>query len=83
MLRGLHDTTVPMLYAAFGYWIVGLGVAVGLGFGLNWGGIGIWIGLACGLAVVSVLMITRWNQRACLRLGAAPSGSAPHHLPVA
>lgn len=63
MLRGLHDTKVPMLYAAFGYWVVGLGVAVGLGFGLRWGGVGIWIGLACGLAIVSVLMIGRWNRR--------------------
>jgi MATE family multidrug resistance protein len=82
MLRGLHDTTVPMLFAAFGYWIVGLGVAVGLGFGLGWGGIGIWIGLASGLAVVAVLMITRWIRRDRLRLG-RPSGDVVLHAPVA
>jgi MATE family multidrug resistance protein len=69
MLRGLHDTRMPMLYAAFGYWVVGLGVGVGLGFGLGWGGIGIWIGLAAGLAVVALLMIARWIRRD--RLGLA------------
>ena len=32
MLRGLHDTRVPMLFALFGYWVVGLGVGVWLAF---------------------------------------------------
>jgi MATE family multidrug resistance protein len=68
MLRGLHDTTIPMLYAAVGYWIIGLGVGVGLGFGLGWQGVGIWVGLATGLAVVAILMITRWMRREKLGL---------------
>ena len=68
MLRGLHDTTVPMLFAAFGYWVVGLGVALGFGFGLGWGGVGIWTGLATGLAVVALLMIARWMRRENLGL---------------
>ena len=63
MLRGLHDTKMPMLFAAFGYWVVGLGIALWLGFHLGWGGIGIWIGLASGLAVVAVLMLLRWLRR--------------------
>jgi MATE family multidrug resistance protein len=68
MLRGLHDTTVPMLYAAFGYWVIGLGVGVGLGFGLGWQGVGIWVGLASGLAIVAVLMLVRWLRRERLGL---------------
>ncbi len=68
MLRGLHDTTVPMIYAAFGYWIVGLGTGVGLAFGLGWQGVGIWAGLAAGLALVAVLMIGRWLRRERLGL---------------
>jgi MATE family multidrug resistance protein len=68
MLRGLHDTTVPMLFAAFGYWIVGLGVGVGLAFGLGWQGLGIWTGLAAGLAIVAVLMVSRWMMRERLGL---------------
>ena len=68
MLRGLHDTTVPMVYAGLGYWVIGLGVGVGLGFGLDWKGVGIWAGLASGLAVVAVLMLGRWMRREKLGL---------------
>jgi MATE family multidrug resistance protein len=77
MLRGLHDTSVPMIYAAVGYWVIGLGVGVGLAFGLRWGGIGIWIGLASGLAVVSVLMLNRWMGRERLGLLVQPPGVTP------
>jgi MATE family multidrug resistance protein len=68
MLRGLNDTRVPMLYAAFGYWVVGLSVGVALAFGFGWKGVGIWVGLATGLAVVAVLMIVRWSRRERLGL---------------
>jgi MATE family multidrug resistance protein len=68
MLRGLQDTTVPMIFAAFGYWVAGMGTALWLGFGLGWHGVGIWIGLAAGLAIVSVLMLSRWLRRGRLRL---------------
>lgn len=69
MLRGLHDTTVPMIYAACGYWVIGLGVGLALAFGAGWRGLGIWIGLAAGLAVVALLMLIRWTRRERLRLG--------------
>ena len=69
MLRGLHDTAWPMAYALFGYWVVGIGIGVWLTFYRDMGGIGVWIGLASGLAVVSVLMMTRWARRE--RLGLA------------
>jgi MATE family multidrug resistance protein len=68
MLRGLHDTRVPMVYAALGYWVVGLATGVGLGFGLGWQGMGLWVGLAAGLASVSVLMLVRWVRRERLGL---------------
>ena len=48
MLRGLHDTRVPMVFALFGYWAIGLGVGVALAFSMDWRGIGIWTGLAVG-----------------------------------
>jgi MATE family multidrug resistance protein len=63
MLRGLHDTRVPMVYALFGYWAIGLGVGVALAFALDWRGIGIWMGLAAGLGMVAVLMLWRWSRR--------------------
>jgi multidrug resistance protein, MATE family len=68
MLRGLQDTTVPMFFAAFGYWVVGIGVGAWLGFRGGWGGVGIWVGLASGLAIVAVLMLTRWTARERLGL---------------
>jgi MATE family multidrug resistance protein len=75
MLRGLQDTRMPMIYAAFGYWGVGLSVGIWLGFGLDWRGVGIWIGLATGLGVVAVLMVTRWLARE--RLGLLQWTDAP------
>jgi MATE family multidrug resistance protein len=68
MLRGLHDTRVPMVAAAIGYWAIGLPLGVVLAFPLGFAGIGIWIGLATGLAVVAVALIHRWVARQRLRL---------------
>jgi len=68
MLRGLHDTRVPMLFALFGYWGIGIGVGAWLAFRAGWAGQGIWAGLALGLAIVSMLMLIRWSRRARLGL---------------
>jgi MATE family multidrug resistance protein len=68
MLRGIHDTTVPMLFAALGYWAIGFATAILFGFHLGWGGVGVWIGLAAGLAMTAVLMMTRWARRERLGL---------------
>jgi MATE family multidrug resistance protein len=67
-LRGLQDTRVPMYFALFGYWLPGLGTAIGLGFFTPLAGLGIWIGLAVGLIVVALLMLQRWARRARLGL---------------
>jgi MATE family multidrug resistance protein len=67
-LRGLSDTAVPMMLAIFGYWAVGLPVAYGLGFVAGWRGVGIWLGLACGLAFVAVVLVTRFALRERLGL---------------
>jgi len=68
MLRGLHDTRVPMVYAGLGYWVIALPLAVVLGFNFHLGGTGIWAALALGLAIVAVLMTMRWHKRAELGL---------------
>ncbi len=67
-LRGLGDTKVPLLYALFGYWVVGLSLSLGLGFGAGWGGVGVWFGLAGGLAVVAILANRRFANREVLGL---------------
>jgi MATE family multidrug resistance protein len=68
MLRGLHDTRWPLMFALVGYWIVGLGIGTWLAFGRDWKGVGIWVGLASGLAAVAALMLARWILRARLGL---------------
>lgn len=63
MLRGLQDTTMPMIYAAIGYWGVGLPLGIWLAFPGGLDGVGIWIGLSSGLLVVAILLVGRWLQR--------------------
>lgn len=72
VLRGLQDTRVPMVIALSGYWIVGFGVAVALGFGTPLSGLGVWLGLAAGLVAVAGLLVRRWQRRETLRLVPAP-----------
>ena len=67
-LRGLQDTRLPMAIAMFGYWLPGFGTAIWLGFGTRLGGLGVWLGLACGLVVVSGLLAWRWARREALGL---------------
>lgn len=71
VLRGLQDTRTPMIIAICGYWIAGYGTAIYLGFWTPLAGVGVWIGLAVGLIVVSAVLLLRWRMRA--RLGLLPS----------
>ena len=71
MLRGLHDTQLPMVYGFIGYWVVGLPLGVLLAFYFDLAGAGIWTGLATGLAVVAVLLLFRWLRRDRLKLARA------------
>jgi MATE family multidrug resistance protein len=68
MLRGLHDTRWPLVFALVGYWVVGLGIGSWLAFDRDWKGVGIWVGLASGLAAVAALMLGRWLLRERLGL---------------
>ncbi|WP_375451913.1 MATE family efflux transporter [uncultured Devosia sp.] len=67
-LRGLSDTTIPMLFAIAGYWLIGLPIAYVLGFVLQWRGVGIWLGLAAGLAFVAIVLVIRFAMRERLGL---------------
>lgn len=70
-LRGLKDTRVPMLVAAGGYWGVGFPVAHAAAFALGWGAVGLWWGLAAGLAVVAGLLTWRFHVRS--QIGEEPT----------
>lgn len=73
-LRGLQDTRVPMVMALTGYWLFGFATSVLLGFYTPLGGLGVWIGLAVGLVVVSALLLNRWLRRGRLGLERAAAG---------
>ncbi len=59
-LRGMKDARAPMIIAAASYWLAGAPVCILLGVYLKMAGLGVWIGLAFGLAVAAVLMCGRF-----------------------
>jgi len=64
LLRGVQDTRMPMVMAAFSYWAIGAPSSYLFGFVLKWGAVGVWMGLVVGLATASVLLMFRfWRQR--------------------
>lgn len=64
LLRGIQDTTIPMIMAAISYWGLGLSAAYLLGFTLGWGPNGVWAGLVVGLAAAAIMMMSRFWMRA-------------------
>ncbi|WP_306116785.1 MULTISPECIES: MATE family efflux transporter [unclassified Roseovarius] len=73
LLRGLQDTKIPMIIAAISYWLIGVPASYLLGFTWGMGGVGIWLGLAIGLALAGVLMMVRfWGWS--VRVPTAPQG---------
>ena len=63
MLRGVHDSRVPMAMALVGYWGIGAPTGLALAFLTPLGGIGLWIGLAVGLTAVALMLLARWRAR--------------------
>jgi MATE family multidrug resistance protein len=61
-LRGLNDTRVPMLYAAFSFWGLGFTSAYALAFWHGYGVYGIWIGFALGLVTFAALLTVRFQN---------------------
>ncbi|WP_438752816.1 MATE family efflux transporter [Pararhizobium sp. O133] len=60
MLRGLKDTTVPMILALVSYWAIGFVAAYVLAFHAGLGGIGVWYGFVLGLAAASISLTWRF-----------------------
>ena len=60
-LRGLNDTRMPLVTAALSYWIVGFVGCVWLGFKMELGAVGVWIGLSLGTAVYAALLVWRFH----------------------
>ncbi len=62
-LRGVADTLAPMLCNLAAFWLFGMPLSLWLGFVLDLGPVGLWWGLAGGLAAVSALLLGRlWTR---------------------
>jgi MATE family multidrug resistance protein len=59
VLRGLGDTTAPLVAMLAGYWLIGLPVSVWLGFHTSLGAAGLWWGFVASLGVVAIFLLLR------------------------
>jgi MATE family, multidrug efflux pump len=73
LLRGVQDTSWPMVIAALSYWAVGVPASYLFGFHFGWGGVGIWSGLVLGLSFAGVFLMLRFWRHSIKRT----EGSAP------
>jgi len=62
ILRGAGDTTFPLASNLVGHWLIGLPIALYLGFHRNMGIVGLWWGLCAGLTAVAILLLFRFNR---------------------
>ncbi|MEO8802766.1 MAG: MATE family efflux transporter [Rudaea sp.] len=63
-LRGLKDTTVPMILTSLAYWGIGMPVGYWMAFHAGAGVRGMWVGLIVGLSVAAVLLFLRFARQA-------------------
>jgi len=60
VLRGAGESHFTFVANLVGHWVIGLPVALLLGFVFRWGVLGIWWGLAAGLSAVGVALLARF-----------------------
>jgi MATE family multidrug resistance protein len=60
-LRGMKDAQAPMWIAGLSYWLVGFTLSYTLAFWAGMQGLGVWIGLAAGLAAAGAGMVWRFE----------------------
>lgn len=61
-LRGLNDTRIPFLIAAFSFWGIGFTSCWLLGFHTALGPLGVWLGLSAGLIAQAILLVWRFQR---------------------
>ena len=58
-LRGAGDTRASLISNLVGFWLVGIPVSLGLGFGAGMGVVGLWWGVVAGLVAVASFLVLR------------------------
>ncbi|MBN1447805.1 MAG: MATE family efflux transporter [Bacteroidetes bacterium] len=77
ILRGMTDVTVPMMIAAFAYWVVGLPSGYLFAFILDFGPEGIWLGFVGGLTTAAVAFHIRFHRLSRRLFPPSPAETAP------
>jgi MATE family multidrug resistance protein len=62
-LRGITDVKIPMFVTFFAYWIIALPLGYFFSFVLDYGAVGIWIGLLIGLTVAAFILTLRFQMK--------------------
>ena len=64
-LRGYKDTRVPLLIMIIAYWVVGMPLGYNISLTDNIiepiGALGMWVGMAAGMFILSILVLWRLN----------------------
>ena len=63
-LRALKDVNLPLIFSAISYFLICLPAGYLLGFVLDMGAVGVWLGLTLGLLLVGVLFYIRFTRLA-------------------
>jgi MATE family multidrug resistance protein len=59
ILKGFHDTQIPMWMVLFSYWVIGFGGGMTLSKLTPQPELGVWYGITCGLIVSAILLAGR------------------------
>lgn len=62
-LRGIKDVRVPTWIAFISYWVIAVPLCYYLGVQLEYGPLGVWIGLTVGLILASIALYWRFQTR--------------------
>jgi MATE family multidrug resistance protein len=62
-LRGAGDTKTAMFANFIAYWLIGIPFGCFLCFYLDWGALGIWIGLCVGLMIIGAALLAVWRNK--------------------
>jgi MATE family multidrug resistance protein len=62
LLRGISDVKIPTAITLVAYWVIALPLGYFLGVRGPWGPVGVWLGIASGLAFAAVFLTARFER---------------------
>ena len=77
VLRGLGDTTTPLIVNVLGFWLLGLPVSLWLAFERGHGARGLWWGMVVGLGAVAAFLLLRVRKRLARHVSRLTVDEAP------